>query len=141
MIASLPAPAKGNMPRCAGLLAALFWVFLTVSLGAAGQARAQCTFSNTYTATGTNFTLTASGCDTQVNGAEYGGIFDPASSVAELVALCERVRPDLVVVGPEAPLADGLAGERARGAPRARARARKSFDAPRGVRFSPATPP
>ena len=34
---------------------------------------------------------------------------DPASSVAELVALCERVRPDLVVVGPEAPLAEGLA--------------------------------
>lgn len=35
---------------------------------------------------------------------------DPAATVPELLALCARRRPDLVVVGPEAPLADGLAG-------------------------------
>lgn len=37
-----------------------------------------------------------------------------ASSVAEIVAFAEQHRPDLVVVGPEAPLADGLGDELAK---------------------------
>lgn len=35
---------------------------------------------------------------------------DAATSVSALVELCKRERPDLVVVGPEAPLSEGLAG-------------------------------
>ena len=34
-----------------------------------------------------------------------------ASTVAELVVLAQKVRPSIVIVGPEAPLADGLSGE------------------------------
>ncbi len=38
-----------------------------------------------------------------------------ATSVPDIVALCESTRPRIVIVGPEAPLAEGLAGEWLRG--------------------------
>jgi hypothetical protein len=34
----------------------------------------------------------------------------PATTVPEIVALAQQLKPELVIVGPEVPLADGLAG-------------------------------
>jgi len=50
------------------------------------------------------------GC-TSIQGCDCIITTDSATSVSALVDLCKRVQPDLVVVGPEAPLAEGLAGK------------------------------